>query len=118
MLLSKVRQLGSSTRFIIIAIVLVIITVGVITVVVKRGEQARHDQAIAQANQLAEQKAAQDAQNTSENTPAANPTVTTTPSTSNTSVSTQSGNAALPTTGPELDIIRIVAVGLLVGTAT
>ena len=116
MLMSKYRQSGSAAKFVIIAIVLVIVTVGAIAIAVKRGEQARNDQLIAQTDKQAADKAAQDAKNAAKNAPAANPPATN--NTSDTPVSNPTTSAPLPTTGPELDVVRIIAVGLLAGTAT
>ncbi len=120
MSVSKSYQAGSATSFVIIAIILVAATIGSIAYVVNRGEQVRKDQA---ASKIADQEAAQkakDAADKAKATAAANkPTNTGTSGTSNTATTPTSTNGvALPETGAELDIIRIVAMALLAGTAT
>lgn len=114
MLLSKQRQAGSATTFVIIAIILVAVTIGSVAFVVKRGEQARKDTAASQlAAQQAAQKAVQKAQDKAVKdaaAAAAKATVATTAPNITTGV--------LPTTGPEFNIAATIAVGLLTVTAT
>jgi type II secretory pathway pseudopilin PulG len=121
MSLGKRRQAGSAVIFVIIAIILVGATIGSVAFVVQRGNQARKDDAASKiAVQEAGQKAAQvakDAQTVLDTadasktpTPAGGGGASTTP--------TLAPSTVLPTTGPELDVIRLVAIGLLVATAT
>jgi type II secretory pathway pseudopilin PulG len=116
MLFSTRRQAGSAATFIIIAIILVIVTIGSVAFVVKRGEQARKDTATSQlAAQQAAQKAAQKAQDQAvKDTAAAKAAAVATTSSSTTSIT----SGALPTTGAELNITATIAVGLLTITAT
>jgi type II secretory pathway pseudopilin PulG len=121
MSLSKRRQAGSAVTFVIIAIILVAATIGSVAFVVQRGNQARKDDAASKiAAQEADQKAAQKAKDAQAATDAAaaskNPTPTDGGGTSTAPAPTPS--TALPTTGAELDITRLVAMGLLTATAT
>ena len=114
------RELGSIVTFFIVGIILVVATIGTVFVVVKHGEQVRKDQATAASNQLVAQNK-QNAQNAAKAAAAAAaskaaPVVATNSSASNSQSATNA--AALPTTGTELDVVRIIAVGLLVGTTT
>jgi len=114
------RELGSIVTFFIVGIILVVATIGTVFVVVKHGEQVRKDQATAASNQLVAQNK-QNAENAAKAAAAAAaskaaPVVATTSNASNSQAATNA--AALPTTGTELDIVRIIAVGLLVGTTT
>ena len=120
MSVSKKSQAGSATSFVIIAIILVAVTIGGIAFVVQRGNQVRKE---AEVSKLADQKAAQQAkdkaaevaknvqvQKPAETKPDTTKTPTTTP--------TAEPSRALPATGIEFDIIRIMAIGLLAyGTA-
>ncbi|TAL14925.1 hypothetical protein EPN95_01710 [Patescibacteria group bacterium] len=118
--MSKSHQAGSATTFVIIAVILVAATIGGIYFVVQRGDQARKDQA---ASRLAEQQAAQkavDAKNAqaAAAAAAANKAAATKSSSSTVATSTAQNATDLPTTGPELNIVRFLAIGLLVGTLT
>jgi hypothetical protein len=118
MLLSKQRQAGSAGTFVIIAIILVVVTIGGITLVVRRGEQVRKDSAASQlAAQQAAQKAVQKAQDQAvKDAAAAAAKAAAVATTSSSTTSITSG--ALPTTGAELNITATIAVGLLTITAT
>lgn len=112
------RQLGSTITFFIIGIVLVIATIGTVFVVVKHGEQVRKDQATAASNQLVaqnKQNAANAAKAAAASAAAASKTA---PVVATTATNSQTSTEALPTTGTELDVVRIIAIGLLVGTST
>jgi hypothetical protein len=113
------RELGSIVTFFIVGIILVAATVGTVFVVVRRGEQVRKDQATATSNQLAAENK-QNAQNAANAAKAAAASVAATSSAATTKpqADTVATSTALPTTGTELDVARIVAIGLLVGTTT
>jgi dihydroxyacid dehydratase/phosphogluconate dehydratase len=113
MSVSKDRQAGSATSFVIVAIILIAVTIGGIAYVVQRGDQVRKDaEASKIAEQEAEQKAkdAEAAKNAAKDKPVATNTNTTSPS------STATNN--LPATGTEMDVVRIVAIALLSYVAT
>jgi type II secretory pathway pseudopilin PulG len=110
MSVSKNSQAGSATSFVIIAIILVVITIGAVAFVVQRGNQARKDAEIARIAEQEAQQAAKDAEaakNAQNNKP-----VATNPDTSG-SKTTPRPSSALPETGTELDIVRILAMALL-----
>lgn len=102
----RIHQIGSVGSFIVVAIILAVVTVGVITFVQQRAEQARKDEAtkIASGQQ---QEAANEAApaDTSSDEPAVSGDVGTTPATE------------LPATGPESDILQVLALGTLGGLA-
>lgn len=115
MLLGKNRQAGSTTTFVIVAIILVAVTISGIAFVVGRGEQARKDAAASRiAAQEAADKKAKDAEETAKNTPTPNKPAPTT----DTPTSTQTDSDELPVTGPEFDAARTLVAALLVGTLT
>ena len=98
-------------------LILAALTIGSIAFVVGRGEQIRNDAA---ASKLAEQEAAdkkaKEAEETAKNTPpATNPTPTPTTSTP---VVSQTDTEALPTTGADLDVARVLVAAIFVGTLT
>ncbi|MDB5167399.1 MAG: hypothetical protein JWN26_544 [Candidatus Saccharibacteria bacterium] len=119
MSVSKNHQAGSATTFVIIAVILVAATIGGIYFVVQRGDQARKDQT---ASRLAQQQAAQkatDAKNAAAANAASKPVASNSSTSTATTASTSTQDATtLPTTGTELDIVRMLAVGLLAGTLT
>lgn len=109
MSVSKNNQAGSATSFVIIAIILVIVTIGAVAFVVQRGNQARKDAEIARiAEQQAEQatKDAEAAKNAEKDKPVATNPDTTSPT-------KPQSSPALPETGTELDIVRMLAIALL-----
>lgn len=117
MSVSKLRQAGSATTFVIVAVILVAATIGSIYFVVKRGEQAREDQA---TSRLAAQEAAQkvvDEQNAKQ-AEANKSTSTSSPSTTTVATNQSTNTSELPTTGIEFDIVRVLALGVLTGTIT
>lgn len=116
------RELGSIVTFFIVGIILVAATIGTVFVVVKHGEQVRKDQATAASNQLAAQNK-QNAENAAKAAAASAAASSAAQAAASTSASSQASAAVatsttLPTTGTELDIVRVVAIGLLVGTST
>ena len=121
MSLRQSRQAGSATTFVIIAIILVAATIGSIYFVVQRGDQARKAD---EASKLADQQAAQnaiDAQNAKNAAAVANKpasTATNSSATAPTGSTPVSTATALPTTGAGIDIVRVLAIGLLTGTIT
>ncbi len=114
------RELGSIVTFFIVGIILVAATIGTVFVVVKHGEQVRKDQATAASNQLVAQNKqnAENAAKAAAASAAASKAAQTAATTSTDSQSNATATGALPTTGTELDVARIVAIGLLVGTST
>lgn len=125
--MSKTRQSGSVTTFIIIGAVLAVLTIGTAYAVVRRGEQVRRDQAIASANQAAkttDSKAIPSSDKTGNNSvtqPSSGAAKTTTvPSATadnTTSQSQSQASADLPVTGPELSPIASLPIALIVGFA-
>ncbi len=120
MFVSRNSQTGSATSFVIIAIILVILTIGSIAFVVQRGNQVRKE---AEVSKLADQKAAQQAKDkaaeVARNVQTQKPTETK-PDTTKTPTPTPTVKPStdLPSTGIEFDIVRIMAIGLLAyGTA-
>jgi uncharacterized protein HemX len=112
MSVNKSNQAGSATSFVIIAIILVAALLGSLYFVVQRGEQARRD---ADASKIADQEAAKKAQD-AENVANANKPVVSNPSVTPDTPATS--DSSLPATGIEIDIVRVVAIGLLAGTVT
>ncbi len=131
--LKRTNQGGSVLTFIIIAIVLAAAVIGTAFFVKQRGEQVRQQQAVAQADKLAKETDAKKTDTTDSQksgtsngtsksggeTPSAKPTpVPATPTSTQPSTPISTGQAAsLPTTGPELDIVQIVAIGLLAASS-
>jgi type II secretory pathway pseudopilin PulG len=121
MSLSKRHQAGSAVTFVIIGIILVAATIGSVAFVVQRGNQARKDDAASKiAAQEADQKAAQKAKDAQAAIDAAAASKNPTPANSGdaSTVPTPTPSTVLPTTGAELDITRLIAMGLLTVTAT
>lgn len=132
--LKRTNQGGSVLTFIIIATVLAAAVIGTAFFVKQRGEQVRQQQATAQADKLAKETdakktntansqkpgATNGASKSGSETPSAKPTpVSATPTSTQPSTPVSTDQAAsLPTTGPELDIVQIVAIGLLAASST
>ncbi|MEP7205173.1 MAG: hypothetical protein ABI716_03205 [Candidatus Saccharibacteria bacterium] len=124
--LKQTNQGGSVLTFIIIATVLAVVVISTAFFVKQRGEQVRQQQAATQADKLAKQTDSKDANSSKSSkpattdgtsksdgeSPAAKPAATTTAKVTTQSATTPQA-ADLPTTGPELDIIQIVAIGSL-----
>lgn len=103
----KDHQSGSTISFVIIAIVLIVLTIAAVVFVQQRGEQARKDEATKiAAQQQADQEAAEAARIAADAQKAQDEATgeSTSPITD------------LPETGIELDIIRTLAIGLLVAS--
>lgn len=107
--MSKQNQAGSATSFIVIAIILVVLTIGGVAYVVQRGNQARKD---AEAAKIAEQQA----DKTKNSGTSKDETIASNSGTSNNTNTTETPtkpSSELPKTGMELDILRIIAVAML-----
>lgn len=126
----RTNQGGSVRMFLIVAVILAIVTIGTASYVQKHGEQARRNQAIAQANKQAiTDKAATDTASTNADkstTSGNDATQTATSSTSGTTEMAQTStvtsadaarqqSSVLPTTGADMSVVRILMVGLLAG---
>lgn len=111
MLEKSTGQNGSVASFIVIALILVVGTVGSIYFVGQRADQARKDEASKVANQPTQ---APKDEGTNVATPST-PTTQTEPETTPVVATPESSNG-LPTTGIEPDAVRMLAVGLLVGS--
>jgi Tfp pilus assembly major pilin PilA len=101
-------QGGIIVRFVVVIIVLTIVTMLAISFVQQRGEQARRDQAIALADQIAQENEAIAAANKPK---PSQPVVTETPTSQQAPETTQ-----LPATGPIDVLMSIVAIGALTTT--
>lgn len=113
--LKRIHQGGSVVTFIVIATVLAGAVIGTAYFVKQRGEQVRQEQAVAQADKLAKEA---DAKKTTTTDKSAKSTATPTPAPTEPSPSATPGaQAALPTTGNELDGARLLAIGLLVASS-
>lgn len=106
------NQGGAIRSFIIIAIILALGTITAVYFVQKRGEQARRDQAIAQADKMA-----QDEQKSDDKAPEVTPDPTPTP-TPTTETPAPTETAELPATGPESALIQLLMAGILAGAIT
>lgn len=112
--LRRANQGGSVLTFIIIAVVLAIALIGIAYFVKQKGEQVRLDQATTQADEIAREEDNVPADESNDDEPIASETPapdseTPTPS----PISEPSEQDALPVTGPENDVINILAVALL-----
>ncbi len=122
----RTDQGGSVQTFIIVAVILTIVLIGAARYVQQHGVQVRRDQAIALANKQAADNqtapssgASTDNQGTTTAPGTSAAPVGATQSTSATvSTDSQSGAAALPTTGPGISsVIRMAMAGMLVGVS-
>ena len=113
MSVSKNYQVGSATTFVIIGIILVAVFLGSIYFVVQRGEQVRKD---AEASKIADAEAAKKAQEAANAAKAA--AEANKPSPTSPSSTPQTPTTPLPETGIELDVAKVLAIGLLTATAT
>lgn len=102
------NQVGSTVSFIIIAIVLVIITAGTIYFVGQRGDQARRDEQSKITEEQSDEPLTVSSPQPGAITP--EPEISVPVASSN--------NDNLPTTGLELDLIRFMALGLIVWSGT
>ena len=120
--LKRTYQGGSAVTFIVIATVLAAAVIGTAFFVKQRGEQVRQQQAVAQADKIAKEADAKKTatpDNSTKSSGAATSGTTSTPAPTEPSPSATSGTqAALPTTGNELDGARLLAIGLLVASST
>ncbi|MBC7868962.1 LPXTG cell wall anchor domain-containing protein [Candidatus Saccharibacteria bacterium] len=119
--LKRTNQGGSVLTFIIIATVLAGAVIGTAYFVKQRGEQVRQEQAVAQADKLAKEadtkKPATTNNSTKSNGEASPNTNKPAPAPTKSSPSpTAAEQASLPTTGPESDGLRLLAIGLLVAS--
>lgn len=120
---TKSNQGGYVQTFFIVAVLLAIVTIVAINYVQDRGEQARRDQAIAQANDQAitDQAASNSDKNTASGGDTTKTASSSTPApgeTAQTSTATdanQQQSGVLPTTGADASIVRIIMTGLLTG---
>lgn len=118
--LKRTSQGGSVLTFAIIATVLTFAVIGTAYFVQQRGEQVRQGQAIAQADKLskdAEAKKATKTDNSSKSNNGATSGNRTIVSTESSPSVVPGAQAALPTTGPESDGLRLLAIGLLVASS-
>lgn len=119
----RTNQGGALRMFLIVAVLLAIVTIVTINFVQNRGEQARRDQAIAQANdQAITDQAASNSDKTTANggdtTKTASSSTPAPGETAQTSTATdanQQQSGVLPTTGADASIVRIIMTGLLTG---
>lgn len=119
----RTNQGGALRMFLIVAVLLAIVTIVTINFVQNRGEQARRDQAIAQANdQAITDQAASNSDKTTANggdtTKTASSSTSAPGETAQTSTATdanQQQSGVLPTTGADASIVRIIMTGLLTG---
>ena len=133
--LKRTNQGGAIVTFVVVAVVLALVVIGTAYFVKQRGEQVRRDQAVAQADKLAKSTDTSPAPvATPKPTTSAQPTTTPTPVKPATTPSVAvpapaatakptpapvaSAQPALPTTGPESVMINVLALGLLVASAT
>ncbi len=118
--LKRTYQGGSVVTFIVIATVLAAAVIGTAFFVKQRGEQVRQQQAVAQADKIAKEADAKKTatpDNSAKSSSKA-PSTAPTPAPTEPSPSATSGTqAALPTTGSELDGARLLAIGLLVASS-
>lgn len=115
----RTNQGGALRTFLIVAVLLAIATIVSINFVHNRGEQARRDQAIAQANdQAAADKAApnpnEDTSKDGDKTDTSSEPSVSVASEDSTPVEQQTSNI-LPTTGTEDSIVSIFMIGLMAG---
>jgi len=119
--LKRTHQGGSVVTFIVIATVLAAAVIGTAFFVKQRGEQVRQQQAVAQADKIAKEADAKKTttpDNSTKSSGEATSSTTSTPAPTEPSPSATSGTqAALPTTGSELDGARLLAIGLLVASS-
>ncbi len=117
--LKRTNQGGSVQTFFIIALMLVIITIGMARFVEQHGAQVRRDQAIALAEKQAktDQAASDSSSNSSTGSNSTNTGEVAVPSSDSSASTTTAAvteSSALPTTGPsDMTIVNIVLSGLL-----
>lgn len=118
--LKRTHQGGSVVTFIVIATVLAAAVIGTAYFVKQRGEQVRQQQAVAQADKIAKEadaeKTATPGTSTKSSGEATSPKPTPAP-TGSLPAEAPGVQAALPTTGSELDGARLLAIGLLVASS-
>lgn len=118
--LKRTHQGGSVVTFIVIATVLAAAVIGTAYFVKQRGEQVRQEQAVAQADKIAKEADAK--KTTTPDTSAKSSGEATSPKptpapTASLPAEAPGVQAALPTTGAELDGARLLAIGLLVASS-
>jgi len=116
--MSSIKRLDKSnsvTVFVVISIILIIGLVGAASAVKRRGQQVRTDQAIAVSEQQKADQTVVEPEN-----PNSPEVVTSSGENSSASsvIPTTGGNSGvLPVTGPELNVVQMVGVGLLTALA-
>lgn len=131
--LKRTHQSGAVLTFIIVAVVLTFVVIGTAYFVKQKGEQARKEQAIAQADKLIKEQdtsttkptdsSAKSSSEASTDKPAPAPSESKTPAPTTSAPTTPSptpapsDQATLPITGPESDVTRILAIGLIVASS-
>ena len=110
----RTNQGGATLTFIIIGVLLALATVAIVYFVTQRGEQARRDQAIAQAEERVKQEQASNDQTAVSGTSSENTGVSG-GQTSSPDVAVTPPAPDLPQTGASDDIFSVIPAALLVG---
>lgn len=113
----RTNQGGALQTFLIVAVALAIVTVVAINFVHDRGEQARRNQAIAQANEQAAADKAVPAPGQEADEDSDRAGTSSTPSADETPQTSTVEAESLPTTGPGDSVALLVMIGLLTGSS-
>ena len=118
--LKRTNQGGAVLSFIIVAVVLAVTVIGTAYFVKHRGELVRADQAVAVTPTYTAPTPAAPAPTTTpkKTVPTATPTPAATPTTPSSNQPSNNKTVPLPKTGPESGVIDLLAIGLLVASAT